>query len=291
MRLPECAGLPAALVSALQANSLPLPGIDVNTGERLVRTTGISSEYLLFLHDIVGIVQTALPYRQRRNNAVSETQSILDAWQHPSRQWCARTATKARAFVQRLSRNESNAIMPVKLRIIRLALPPGLVPVQPPDCRCAAVKATQQAGRRFAPPLNLPPLISEFANVDHWSGVTGAIDRYLAMYRHVAGPHHSRLSPMRAVAREAGAATAVYEQDRRKPLHAALLRRWQQEQSHSPACSPPSGEISTTGQTAGKSNVSPQEIEARKKRAELLALRRKRCEVGRGQKRGRDIPC
>jgi hypothetical protein len=57
------------------------PGIDVNTGERLVRIDRHLSEYFLFQTMWV-LFKSRFTHPIRTNNAAFETQAILDAWQH-----------------------------------------------------------------------------------------------------------------------------------------------------------------------------------------------------------------
>ena len=57
------------------------PGIDVNTGNRLVRIDRHLSEYFLF-QTLWALFASRFTQRQRRPYGAFETQAILDAWQH-----------------------------------------------------------------------------------------------------------------------------------------------------------------------------------------------------------------
>ena len=198
------------------------PGIDVNTGERLVRIDRHLSEYLLF-QTLWVLFKSRFTHRQRRNNAAFETQSILDAWQHLPANVVRPERNKRAHLSNVLSRNEIERDYAYN-RALFVRIAQGWYQFNPR----LSVRSGQGDAAGWTPvyaALNLP-LISEFANVDQWSGVTGAIDRYLA----TAGLP-ARTTPIaaeRAVAREAEL-QRQYEQES-QAAHAALLRR-QQEQA------------------------------------------------------------
>ena len=199
------------------------PGIDVNTGERLVRIDRHLSEYLLF-QTLWVLFKSRFTHRQRRNNAAFETQSILDAWQHLPANVVRPERNKRAHLSNVLSRNEIERDYAYN-RALFVRIAQGWYQFNPR----LSVRSGQGDAAGWTPvyaALNLP-LISEFANVDHWSGVTGAIDRYLAM----AGLP-ARTTPIaaeRAVAREAEL-QRQYEQES-QAAHAALLRRQQEQAS------------------------------------------------------------
>lgn len=171
--------------------------IDVNTGERLVRIDRHLSEYLLF-QSLWVLFKSRFTHIQRRNNAAFETQSILDAWQHLPANVVRPERNKRAHLSNVLSRNEVERDYAYN-RALFVRIAQGWYQFNPKLC----VRSGQGDAASWTPvyaALNLP-LINEFSIVDEWRGVSGAVDRCLAM----AGLP-ARTTPIvaeRAVARDA----------------------------------------------------------------------------------------
>ncbi|MEQ1812988.1 MAG: hypothetical protein ABL860_00845 [Candidatus Nitrotoga sp.] len=93
------------------------PGIDVSTGERLVRIDRHLSEYFLF-QTLWVLFKTRFTHRQRRPYAALETQAILEAWKHMPANVVYPARNKRQHLSGVLARNE-------------VARDSGMVPIQP----------------------------------------------------------------------------------------------------------------------------------------------------------------
>lgn len=197
--------------------------IDVNTGERLVRIDRHLSEYLLF-QSLWVLFKSRFTHIQRRNNAAFETQSILDAWQHLPANVVRPERNKRAHLSNVLSRNEVERDYAYN-RALFVRIAQGWYQFNPKLC----VRSGQGDAASWTPvyaALNLP-LINEFSIVDEWRGVSGAVDRCLAM----AGLP-ARTTPIvaeRAVARDA--ALQLQRQQELEAAQAALARLQQQRTS------------------------------------------------------------
>ena len=80
-------------------------GIDVRTGERLVRLDRHLSEYFLF-QTLWALFRSRFTHRQRRPNAAFDTQCVLDAWQHLPANVVRPERNRRHHLSQVLSRNE-----------------------------------------------------------------------------------------------------------------------------------------------------------------------------------------
>ncbi|MHB9102680.1 MAG: hypothetical protein ACYC2E_14325, partial [Sulfuricella sp.] len=203
------------------------PGIDVNTGERLVRIDRHLSEYFLF-QTLWTLFKSRFTHELRRNYGAFETQAIIAAWQHLPANVIRPERNKRQHLSSVLSRNEVERDYAYN-RALFMRVAQGWYQFNPR----LSVRRRLGEEEQWIPiygMLNLP-LISEFAWGNGWDNVWGRIAKYLAM----AGlPEHTApIAAERTLAREEAAEKARVQreaedraaQERRREELAALRQR------------------------------------------------------------------
>ncbi len=198
------------------------PGIDVNTGERLVRIDRHLSEYFLF-QTLWTLFKSRFTHRQRRAHGAFETQAILDAWQHLPANVVRPERNKRQHLSGVLARNEVERDYAYN-RALFMRVAQGWYQFNPK----LSVRRRHGDEETWTPiyaALNLP-LINEFGFDDGWQDVGDNIAQYLSM----AGlPERTiPLAAERIYAQRLAAALAREKQD--KEL-AALREKMRQEQA------------------------------------------------------------
>ncbi len=146
-------------------------GIDVRTGERLVRLDRHITEYFLF-QTLWALFRSRFTHRQRRPHAAFDTQCILDAWEHLPANVVKPERNKRHHLSQVLSRNEIERDYAYN-RSLFVRVAQGWYQFDP----ALAVRRTRGGDASWVPiyqALNLP-LIAEFA----LDAVHERIDGYL----------------------------------------------------------------------------------------------------------------
>ncbi|HWG06161.1 MAG TPA: UvrD-helicase domain-containing protein, partial [Beijerinckiaceae bacterium] len=152
-------------------------GVDVNTGERLVRIDRRLSEYFLFQTFWV-LFKSRFTHIQRRFSATLETQNILDAWQHLPANVISKERRRRPYLSGLLARNEVSRDYAYNRSLFkRRAL--GCYQLNP----ALSVRRHRNGEDVWIPifeALNLP-FIAEFTSVGPgWNSVRPSIDAYLA---------------------------------------------------------------------------------------------------------------
>jgi hypothetical protein len=155
------------------------PGIDVNTGERLVRIDRHLSEYFLF-QTLWVLFKSRFTHPQRRNYAAFDTQAILEAWQHLPANVVYPERNKRQHLSGVLARNEVERDYAYN-RALFMRVAQGWYQFNPQ----LSVRRRQGEEEIWQPvyaALNLP-LINEFARPDEFSTntVRSQIEGYCAM--------------------------------------------------------------------------------------------------------------
>lgn len=151
-------------------------GIDVNTGDRLVRIDRHLSEYFLF-QTLWVLFKSRFTHWQRRAIGAFETQAILEAWQHLPANVVRPERNKRQHLSGVLARNEIERDYAYN-RALFVRVTQGWYQFNPK----LAVRRRQGEDESWIPiyaALNLP-LINEFSRTDDWEDVSRWIDKYLA---------------------------------------------------------------------------------------------------------------
>ena len=199
------------------------PGIDVNTGERLVRIDRHLSEYFLF-QTLWVLFKSRFTYRQRHNYSAFETQTILKAWQHMPANVVYPERNKRQHLSGVLSRNEVARDYAYN-RALFMRVSQGWYQFNPR----LSVRRSQGEEEVWQPiyaTLNLP-LINEFARDYDFAieSVWDRIGKYCAMAE-IPKPEVP-IPAERAIARQVA---AEKELAAREAEQLAALLRWQKEQ-------------------------------------------------------------
>jgi hypothetical protein len=197
-------------------------GIDVNTGERLVRIDRHLSEYFLF-QTLWTLFKSRFTHRQRRAYGAFKTQAILEVWQHLPANVVRPERNKRQHLSGVLSRNEVDRDYAYN-RALFMRVSQGWYQFNPK----LLVRRRQGADGLWTPvyrALNLP-LINEFSWEDEWEGVSDRIAEYLAM----AGLPE-RTIPLAAEPAIARQEALAREREKREDEERATLQRWREEQT------------------------------------------------------------
>ena len=192
-------------------------GIDVNTGERLVRIDRHLSEYFLF-QTLWVLFKSRFTEKQRRPNAAFETQAILEAWQHLPANVVRPERNKRQHLSGVLARNEVERDYAYN-RALFVRIAQGWYQFNPR----LSVRRKVQDGETWVPvyqALNLA-FIGEYALDFVWP----CVDVYLNM----AGlpPRTTPITAERAVARWEA---ALCEQEQREAEARSAHERWRADQ-------------------------------------------------------------
>ena len=154
------------------------PGIDVNTGERLVRIDRHLSEYFLF-QTLWVLFKSRFTHQQRRSLCAFETQSILEAWQHLPANVVRPERNKRQHLSALLSRNEIERDYAYN-RDLFMRVSQGWYQFNP-KLSVRRHHCGEGAWMPIYEALNLQ-LINEFALPDDgWESIGDRIDEYLSM--------------------------------------------------------------------------------------------------------------
>lgn len=153
-------------------------GIDINTGERLVRLDRHLSEYFLF-QTLWVLFKPCFTLTQRRGLAAFETKSVLEAWQHLPANVVRPERSRRQHLSSVLSRNEI-ARDYVHNRDLFLRVSLGWYQFNP-KLSVRRRQGDEEIWQPIYEALNLP-LINEFALPDDgWEPVGDRIAEYLSM--------------------------------------------------------------------------------------------------------------
>ena len=172
-RYPQFARGPCAALYELLAPA----GIDVNTGDRLVRIDRHLSEYFLF-QTLWTLFKSRFTHMQRLSYGAFETRAILEAWQHLPANVVRPERNRRQHLSGVLSRNEVERDYAYN-RPLFMRVAQGWYQFNPK----LAVRRRQGDEELWTPifkALNLP-LINEFSREDRWESVGEHIASYLAM--------------------------------------------------------------------------------------------------------------
>ena len=154
-------------------------GIDVNTGERLVRIDRHLSEYFLF-QTLWVLFKSRFTHQQRRNFGAFDTQAILDAWQHLPANVIYPERKKRQHLSGLLARNEVERDYAYN-RALFMRVAQGWYQFNP-KLSVRRRKGEEEIWQPVYAALNLP-LISEFSDPgeDSIESVHEQIEKYCAM--------------------------------------------------------------------------------------------------------------
>ena len=155
------------------------PGIDVNTGERLVRIDRHLSEYFLF-QTLWVLFKSRFTHPQRRGYAAFDTQAILDAWQHLPANVVNPERNKRQHLSGVLARNEVERDYAYN-RALFMRVAQGWYQFNP-QLSVRRRQGEEEIWQPIYAALNLP-LINEFARNDEFSieSIREQIEKYCAM--------------------------------------------------------------------------------------------------------------
>lgn len=229
-------------------------GIDINTGERLVRIDRHLSEYFL-VQTLWALFKSRFTHQQRRHYGAFETQAILEAWQHLPANVVRPERNKRQYLSGLLARNERERDYAYN-RALFVRINQGWYQFNPK----LSVRRKQGETESWVPiyqALNLS-FINEFA----WDLVWGRIDAYLTM-----ADLPERTVPIAAERVIAHKEAATRERERQEAEERAALERWREQQAE--ALSGRSGAPPKWGTPEAKRHEIERvraEIAARKKR-------------------------
>ena len=152
-------------------------GVDVNTGDRLVRIDRHLSEYFLF-QTLWVLFKSCFTYMQRKTVGAFETQNILAAWQHLPTNVVRPERNKRQHLSGVLARNEIERDYAYN-RALFMRVAQGWYQFNPK----LAVRRRQGNEEHWIPifvALNLQ-LINEFSLDTGWDSVAESIDNYLSL--------------------------------------------------------------------------------------------------------------
>lgn len=199
------------------------PGIDVNTGERLVRIDRHLSEYFLF-QTLWVLFKPCFTYPQRRDYSAFETQAILEVWQHMPANVVYPERNKRQHLSSLLSRNEVARDYAYN-RALFMRVSQGWYQFNP-RLLVRRRQGEEEVWQPIYAALNLP-LINEFARDYDFAieSVWDRIGKYCAMAE-IPKPAVP-IPAERAIARQVA---AEKELAAREAEQLAALQRWQKEQ-------------------------------------------------------------
>lgn len=193
-------------------------GIDINTGERLVRIDRHLSEYFL-VQTLWALFKSRFTHQQRRHYGAFETQAILEAWQHLPANVVRPERNKRQYLSGLLARNEVERDYAYN-RALFVRINQGWYQFNPK----LSVRRKQGETESWVPiyqALNLS-FINEFA----WDLVWGRIDAYLTM-----ADLPERTVPIAAERVIAHKEAATRERERQEAEERAALERWWEQQA------------------------------------------------------------
>lgn len=200
-------------------------GIDINTGERLVRIDRHLSEYFL-VQTLWALFKSRFTHQQRRPYGAFETQAILDAWQHLPANVVRPERNKRQHLSGLLARNERERDYAYN-RALFVRIIQGWYQFNPK----LSVRRKQGETESWVPiyqALNLS-FINEFSREFVW----GRIDAYLTM---ADLPERTEaIAAERAIAHKEAARR---ERERQEAEERAALEQWWEQQAEARSARP-----------------------------------------------------